>query len=99
MSEEARFNLRECSIIREHIGPPLTFIQIDNPSKDDIEYARRISSDIDNIEQSDLRDGMQIIEISEEGTHTILRSAKLEREYQAWQEEVRRKSDENNDRH
>lgn len=62
-----------------------------NATKDDREYVNKLLKNPEvNIKQADLRDNMCIIEPDEEcGWRVILRSAKLEREYQAWQEEVR----------
>lgn len=68
------------------------FIRIKNPTESDSEYGSILLQNPNNIKQSDLRDNMSLFECDEKGIwHEILRSAKLEREYQEWQEEVRKK--------
>ena len=67
-------------------------ISISTPTKEDIDYARKLLQNPENIKQSDLRDNMVVREYNEKGEIVdTLRSAKLEREYQEWQEEVRKK--------
>lgn len=68
------------------------FITVTNATKDDIEYINKLLKNPNNIKQADLRDNMCLIKPDKDrGWCVILRSAKLEREYQDWQEEVRKK--------
>ena len=71
------------------------FIRIKNPTESDNKYSFILLQNPNNIKQSDLRDNMSLFECDEKGIwHEILRSAKLEREYQAWQEETRKNEEE-----
>ena len=81
------------AIIEKFVGSKQRiFIAITNATKDDIEYATNFYKNFGTIKQSDLRDNMAVLGYNETGElEFILRSVNSEREYQEWQEEVRKK--------